>query len=124
LAALAVAFTVAFLEMVTVSPTGFIGLLMNTLSSAAFACTAAIIYKRWHNLSGAVIGLAAGCLMVTAVMMLWNYIVTPVYMGVPRPVVTGMLIPVFPFNLIKSGLNAAVAMLIYKPVSIALRKAN
>ena len=122
LPALAMAFIVAFLEMVTVSAAGPIGMLMNTLSSAAFACTAAMIYKHKHNLPGAVVGLVAGCAMAVAVMLLWNYIVTPIYMGVPREVVTAMLLPVFfPFNLIKYILNASAAMILYKPVAIALR---
>lgn len=46
-------------------------------------------------------------------------------MGVPREVVEGMLVPVFlPFNLIKGGINATLAMLLYKPIVDALRKAK
>ena len=122
LAAFASAFAVAFLEMVTVSESGIIGMLMNLLSSAAFACSAAAIYRFRKTLAGAVAGLAAGCALATSAMLLWNYIITPVYMGVPRPVVASMLVPVFlPFNLIKSVLNAAAVMLLYKPVSSAIR---
>ena len=58
-------------------------------------------------------------------MVIWNYIITPLYMGVPREQVAGMLIPIFlPFNLIKGGINAALTMLLYKPVVGALRKAK
>jgi len=36
-----------------------------------------------------------------------------------------MLIPIFlPFNLLKSGINMAVTILIYKPIVTALRKAG
>ncbi len=36
-----------------------------------------------------------------------------------------MLVPVFlPFNLIKGGLNSAIALLLYKPVVTALRRAG
>ena len=46
-------------------------------------------------------------------------------MGYPREAVAAMLVPVFlPFNLIKGALNAAIAMLIYKPISRALRRAG
>lgn len=125
LPALAITVVVAFVEMITVSESGWIGLLMNIISSASFACTAAIIYKNKRRLSGAVIGLAAGCIAMTSVMLLWNYVITPLYMHVPREVVAGMLLTGFlPFNLIKSILNAAIAMLLYKPVSTALRKAR
>lgn len=51
------------------------------------------------------------------VMMLWNYLVAPLYMGIPREEVVKLLLPAFlPFNLIKGGLNAAITMLLYKPV--------
>ncbi len=121
--ALLVTFVVSIIEMLTVSSTGIIGLIMNVLSSAGFACTAAFVYKKRHSLRGAAVGLTLGALVMTALMLLWNYFITPYYMGMPREAVAAMLVPVFlPFNLIKSALNAAIAMLIYKPVSRALRQ--
>lgn len=121
--ALLVTFVVSAIEMLTVSSTGIIGLIMNVLSSAGFACTAAFVYKKRHSLRGAAVGLMLGALVMTALMLLWNYFITPYYMGMPREAVAAMLVPVFlPFNLIKSALNAAIAMLIYKPVSRALRQ--
>ena len=121
--ALLVTFVVSIIEMLTVSSTGIIGLIMNVLSSAGFACTAAFVYKKRHSLRGAAVGLALGAVVMTALMLLWNYFITPYYMGMPREAVAAMLVPVFlPFNLIKSALNAAIAMLIYKPVSRALRQ--
>ena len=72
-----------------------------------------------------VIGLAAGMICMTLMMLLWNYIITPYYMGVERSVVAGMLASVFlPFNLIKSGINAGLTMLLYKPIISALRAAH
>ena len=125
LSAALVSAVVAAVEMVTISATGPIGLVMNILSSCCFACVAAFIYKRKHTLKGAIIGLIIGCLAATAVMLLWNFLITPLYMGVPRETVAAMLVPVFlPFNLGKYILNAAVTMLIYKPIVTALRKAN
>ena len=121
--ALLVTFVVSAIEMLTVSSTGIIGLIMNVLSSAGFACTAAFVYKKRHSLRGAAVGLVLGALVMTALMLLWNYFITPYYMGMPREAVAAMLVPVFlPFNLIKSALNAAIAMLIYKPISRALRQ--
>lgn len=125
LSAALVGVVVAAVEMVTISATGPIGLVMNILSSCCFACVAAFIYKRKHTLKGAIIGLIVGCLSATAVMLLWNFLITPIYMGVPRETVAAMLVPVFlPFNLGKYILNAAITMLIYKPIVTALRKAN
>jgi len=121
--ALLVTTVVSFIEMITVSGTGIIGFFMNVLGSAAFVCTASVIYKRRHSLRGAMAGLLAGVIISTAVMLLWNYFITPLYMGYPREAIAEMLVPVFlPFNLIKGGINAAVTLLVYKPVSRALKQ--
>ena len=62
---------------------------------------------------------------MTVVMLAWNYILTPLYMHVPRDVVARMLLPTFlPFNLVKGALNAGITMLVYKPLSAALRRAR
>ena len=116
---------VSLVEMFTVSETGWIGAVMNLVSTCSFACVAALIYKKKHTLKGAVIGLLAGVVCMVIVMILWNYLLTPIYMGYPREAVVPMLPTVFlPFNLLKGGLNAAITMLIYKPVVITLRKAD
>ena len=125
MAAFAISLVVSFLQMVTLSETGPIGFMMNVISTVAFACTAAYIYGKWQTLKGAVVGLGCGILLSTVSMLLWNYIVTPAYMGVPREAVVAMLLPIFvPFNLIKGGLNATLALLLYKPLIKALRAAR
>ena len=125
LAVIPMALIVAFVEMYTVSADGWVGFLMGVISSCAFSVPAALIYKHKHTLAGALIGLVVGWLFVTGVMVLWNYIVTPVYRGFPREAIIPMLPTVFmPFNLIKYGLGAATTMLIYKPLSLALKKMN
>lgn len=123
--ALIVTVVVSLIEWVTIGTTGPIGFVMNVFSSCAFAVTAAFIYKKMHNMKGAVIGLVSGMLCMTVVMLLWNYLITPLYTGMPRQAIAAMLLPVFlPFNLIKSGINATLTMLIYKPVVRALRKTH
>ena len=116
LSAFIISVVVSLIEMVTVSETGIIGLIMNVLATCAFVCPAAFIYKRVHTMKGALIGLGIGCIGMTGVMLLWNYLITPLYMGYPREAIAQLLIPGFlPFNLIKSGLNAGLTLLIYKP---------
>ncbi len=123
LAAVVVSLIVALTEMITFSSTGFIGMIMNVLSSVAFGAVSSGIYRRDRTLRGAGLGLAAAVAAQTGIMLLWNYFITPIYMGYPRETVAAMLIPVFlPFNLIKGGINAALTMLVYKPVVTALRK--
>ena len=125
LTACLVSVIVSFIEMFTVSDTGIIGCIMNIISTCSFACTASVIYKKRRSLSGAVIGLAAGSLMMIGVMLLWNYLITPLYMKVPREEVAKLLLPAFlPFNALKSGLNGAITFLLYKPVISALRRSG
>lgn len=123
LAAAAISLVVAVVEMFTVSDTGPIGCLMNVLATVSFCCTAAFVYKRVHTKKGAVIGLTLAVAAQVAVMLLWNYLITPIYQGVPREVVAGMLPTVFlPFNLVKGGLNMGLILVLYKPVVTALRR--
>jgi riboflavin transporter FmnP len=125
LSAFSVSAVVSTVEMFTVSQDGYWGLLMNILSSSAFACTASAIYRWRRSLPGAVIGLVIGVVFATGVMLLWNYLVVPIYVGAPREFVATMLVPYFlPFNLLKYGLNAGFTVLLYKPVRLALTQAR
>ncbi len=120
-----IAIVVSVIEMLTVSHTGPIGLVMNVLASCSFACVAAAVYHRKRTMKNAVTGLIAGVLCMTIIMLLWNWLITPLYMGVPREQVAAMLATVFlPFNLAKGGINATLTMILYKPVVGALRKAG
>lgn len=116
---------VALIEMVTISDTGIIGCIMNFLSTCSFGCVAALVYKKKHTMHGAIAGLALATISMTVVMMLWNYLITPLYMGVSREDVAGLLIPAFlPFNLLKAGLNSSITLLLYKPLVTGLRRAG
>ena len=123
--AVIVSVIVSLIETFTISTTGLIGLLMNVISTCAFVVPAAIFYRAKRRFSGAVIGLIIGLFCMTAVMILWNWLITPLYMGIEREEIVSMLLPVFlPFNLIKGAMNAAVTLLLYNPIVTALRKAK
>ena len=125
LAAVAISLVSSFIEMLTFSSTGIIGFIMNVISTCAFVCPAAYIYKRHYSQKSAIIGLVVGVVAMAALMMLWNYLITPLYMEIERPVVARMLLPAFlPFNLAKGGMNAALTILLYKPIVSVLRKLN
>ena len=125
LASALISLLVSFIEMITSSTTGPYGLIMNVLSTCAFAVPAAWIYHKNRTKKGAVIGLATGVICMVICMLLWNYIITPLYMKVDRSVVAGMMLSVFlPFNLIKGGINAGITLLLYKPIVSALRSAK
>ncbi len=124
----------ALLEFLTFSTTGWYGLVMNFASSAVFSLTAALIYKFRRNINGALIGYLSAIITTAGLMLLLNRFVTPVYLfeylGImPKEAATEYVIGIIPtillpFNLAKSMLNAAVAMLLYKPIVTALRKAK
>lgn len=117
LAAFTISAVVSIVEMITVSGTGPIGCIMNIISSCTFACVAAFIYKKNPTYKNAIIGLVLGVVTMTIGMMLWNYLVTPIYMGIPRDAVVELLLPAFlPFNLLKGFLNLVLTLVIYKPV--------
>lgn len=125
LTSFSVSLIVSLIEMFTISENGVLGFFMNVISSCSFACTAAFVYKKKRKFPGAIIGLFCGWGCMVLVMLLWNYLITPVYMGYPRETVVELLIPAFlPFNLIKGGLNASITMILYKPIVTALRRTH
>ena len=101
LAALGISLVVSFIEMLTISSTGWIGFVMNFLSSAAFAGTAALLYRKKRTQGSAIAGLFGGALLMTVLMLLC-----------------------LPFNLLKGCLNATITVLLYKPVVQGLRHAH
>ncbi len=114
---------VAFFEFISVSETGIYGFIMNSISSAVFVGICGTYYKYRHTLLGAVLGSIAAVFGMTAVMLIANIFITPLYMGVPRTDVIAMIPTLLlPFNLIKGVVNASITMIIYKPITTALKK--
>lgn len=120
---LVIAVVVPFLELITISGTGVYGFIMNVLSSVTFSVTAGLIYRYKKSMTGAVVGLLSGVFAVTAVMMLANLLVTPYYVGGTAADVAAMIPKLLlPFNLVKATLNAAIVLLLYKPLSQILKR--
>ncbi|MCX7614600.1 MAG: ECF transporter S component [Clostridiales bacterium] len=110
-------FCVAAIQAMTVSvSSGIIGFFMHFIATGAFCIAAGMIYKYKKNTKSAVIGLLIGVISMTAIMIPLNLIFTPMY-GVPLEAVKQMMIPVtIPFNLVKAGINAILAFLLYKKI--------
>ncbi len=129
-AAVFMSILVPFLEMVTISSTFLYGFAMNAISSLAISLTASLIYKKKKTLSGAVLGLCCGVVAVTLVMIPANLLLTPFYLmstfcptyGVAFDTLVGFLPLIIPFNLIKGITNASFAFMLYKPLSLALKR--
>lgn len=109
----------------SISDTGLYGFIMNFVSSATFSFTASLIYKYKRTFLGSIIAFYSATAVLTVVMLGMNVLVTPHYMGVSREAVIELIPTVlFPFNLAKALMNSAIAMLLYKPVITALRRAG
>jgi len=124
ISALVTSLLAATLEL-TISDTGIYGFIMNFASSATFSFVASLIYKYKRTFFGSALAFYSATIVLTLVMVGMNILVTPFYMGAPREVVIDMIPTVLlPFNLAKALMNSAIAMLLYKPVITALRRAK
>jgi riboflavin transporter FmnP len=125
LTALTISLLTALLELITVSDTGWYGFLMNFASSATFSVVCAVVYRYNKKLWGAIVGLASAVVALVAVMLGLNLVVTPLYQGVPRSVVVDLIPTLFlPFNMVKGMANAALVLILYKPVHRAMQAAR
>ena len=125
LAAPIISLIVAFVELITISETSWYGFIMNFASSTVFSLTASYIYKRGKSYSMAIYGFLAAITLTTAVMLGLNTCITPLYFGMPTEAVVDMLPTLLlPFNLAKTLINSALALLLYKPIINALRSAR
>lgn len=133
-ASVIISFIAAFIEFITFSTTGWYGFVMNFASSAIFSLTASIIYRRFRSINGALSSFFAAVIATAGVMLLLNVFVTPIYLfdyikvmpeAAARAYVMDLLPTVLlPFNVAKALLNSAVAMLLYKPLTLAMAKAR
>jgi riboflavin transporter FmnP len=122
---LAMSLVVSTIESLTIGTTELYGYIMDILSSVSFICVGSFIYSRKRDMTGALLGMTSSVVVMTAVMMGANLLITPLYMGVTSDEVAA-LIPtlLLPFNLTKAVFNAALVFMLYKPIANALRLAG
>ena len=120
--------------------TAFVGEFANFVMGCAFVVPASVIYKRKKNRQHAMIGLAAGTVIMSAAAVFINALVLlPAYakaFGMPvdafvqmgtaiNPAINGIwtfvLLAVAPFKLIKGGLVSVITVLLYKHISPILK---
>lgn len=122
-AGLLVTLIVSLIQAFALGGDGIYGFIMHVLATGLFAIVAGSIYRHKKTKKEAVIALVIGVLVMTAAMCLFNYIVTPLYMGTPREAVVAILVPaIIPFNLMKGGINAVITFLVYKRISQFLHR--
>lgn len=123
LAGLSITFVVSFIQAFLLAGDGIIGFFMHMMATGSFVLVAGLIYKRHKTKKTAVLALAVGSLIMTVIMVGWNLIVTPLYIGVPVQAIIAMVLPIFlPFNLLKAAINSVITFLIYKPIARFLHR--
>lgn len=106
---------VSVIQGLTVSAgSGPIGILMHVLATGSYVIVSGIIYAKHKTFKGALISIASGIFAWMVLMILWNVIFTPIFMGVPRKVVINLLGFIVAFNAIKVTANSLLTLLLYK----------
>ena len=96
---------------------GPFGIFMNFLAGITVVGVAGTYYLFEHTKAGAIKALVLGVLAMTGVMIVANIVLTPIFFGIPRPQVIGLVLPaLLPFNLLKGALSSVATYLVYKRV--------
>ena len=96
----------------------WVGSLMNICATLFFVVPAAAIYARKHTFVCAIAGLLVGCVIATAGPVLTNLTIGVwFWYGSADAIIPLMLPAVVPFNLIKTVLNSALTLVVYKAIS-------
>jgi len=116
-------FIVSFIQAFVLGGDGLIGFFMHFVATGTFVVVAGYIYKKNKTRKSAVIGLVCGTIIMTVSMLLWNLLITPIFLGVPREAVVAMLgTVILPYNLLKAGINSIVTFIAYKSIAKILHK--
>ena len=141
MAGVTIAFLKNLLQFVTgMSTTGGVGEFANFLIGGSFVFTVSYIYSKKRELSGVVIGLISGMVIMTIVGCISNYfIILPFYETIGWPIETVVAMgaainPVIdskmsfviwmiaPFNILKSGLISLLTLPMYKKTEKVLNR--
>jgi riboflavin transporter FmnP len=94
------------------------GALMHGIAIVSYVATASAIYSVKKTQVWSLIGMIAGVLVMTALMIPANLFITPIYMHVDRKVVADLLLPgIIPVNLVKGAITALLTNLLYPYIS-------
>ena len=94
------------------SSSGIIGIIMHIFATGFYVIAIGLVSKIKIRQSR-IVAVIIGTLVMTAAMVVWNMIFTPIFMNQPFEVVKGMILPIIvPFNLMKAGINGVLALII------------
>ncbi|MEN6595638.1 MAG: ECF transporter S component [Clostridiaceae bacterium] len=120
---LALTAVVSLLQWLLVSPQSlWVGAVMHFCATGSYVIAAGLIYGKMRSLKGALIGMAVGAVLQTAMMIPMNLIFTVHFFGVPKETVLALLpTAIIPFNAIKTVANSVLTFLLYKRVEKLLK---
>ena len=96
----------------------WVGALMNIVACVCYIVPAALIYRRRHTYTGAIVGLVLGIVAATAASVVANLTIGVwFWYGTPDAIMPLMAPAVIPFNLVKTALNSVLTLVVYKAVS-------
>ena len=120
---LALTAVVSVLQWVLVSPQGmWVGAVMHFCATGAYVLAAGLIYRKFRSMKGAIVGMAVGAVLQTAMMVPMNLLFTVHFFGYPREAVVALLpTAIIPFNAVKTVANSVITFLLYKRVEKLLK---
>lgn len=125
---------VSIIQGLTVSAgSGWVGIVMHIAATGSFVIAESVVLyifrkrsihkngiikaEKIYSFPQMIAATAVGVISMTAMMALWNLILTPYFMGLPLEAI----LPLYPFmvlfNLVKASVNGIVAILLYKSLS-------
>lgn len=114
---LGVLFIVSVIQAFLLGGNGVIGLIMHFIASGAVVLLFGLICRKKKSVSRLSLSAVLGTLAITALMIPLNYIFIPILFHVPTQMVTDFLPYIIAFNLIKAGVNTALACIMWVPVN-------
>lgn len=100
---------------------GPFGIVMNLLAGMTLVGVAGAYYRVEHTRIGAIRAMGLGIAAMTAVMIVANILLTPIFFGLSRAQVVALVLPaLLPFNLVKGILSSVLTYYVYKRVRVYL----
>jgi riboflavin transporter len=114
---------VSVLQWLLVSPQGmWVGAVMHFCATGAYVIAAGLLYRRFRTMKGAIVGMAIGAVLQTAMMVPMNLLFTVHFFGYPREAVIALLpTAIIPFNAIKTVVNSILTFFLYKRIEKLLK---
>ena len=104
------------------SESGIIGTSANFVTGASLVIAAALTYRRFRTLNGAIVSLIVGSIVMTATVTIADiYIFLPLWNIPVEQILPMVKAAIIPFNLIKGLFTSVATFLLYKRVSVWLR---